>query len=138
SLEGVFAFKIQALNDDPSRLRDLSDMLELLRITGGKLDLTEVRAYFRMFDREDLLDELLRITAEDRTWRPALAHARSRTAADVRGQLHRGPFRPVSAIAVSSGRTSAQPRDRRSPDPPKPSCALVDDLRLQGNWRAAA
>jgi hypothetical protein len=66
SLEGLFAFKIQALNDDPRRLRDLSDMLELLRAAGDRLDLAEVRSYFRMFDREALLDELLRVTAEDR------------------------------------------------------------------------
>jgi hypothetical protein len=62
----MFAYKIQALNDDPRRLRDLSDMLELLRAAGDRLDLAEVRSYFRMFDREALLDELLRVTAEDR------------------------------------------------------------------------
>jgi hypothetical protein len=63
----MLAYKIQALNDDPCRLRDLSDMLELLRAAGDRLDLPEVRSYFRMFDREALLDELPRVAAEDRT-----------------------------------------------------------------------
>jgi predicted nucleotidyltransferase len=64
SIEGLLGFKIQALNDDPSRLRDLSDMLELLRAADGQVDLDRVRGYFRLFDKEALLDDLLRAVAE--------------------------------------------------------------------------
>lgn len=66
SAEGLLAFKIQALNDDPNRIRDLSDMLELLRVAHGQVDLDQIRAYFRLFDRESLLDDLLRAATERR------------------------------------------------------------------------
>ncbi len=60
SAEGLIGFKLQALVNDPSRTRDLEDIRALLRANRGRLDTAEMRGYFRLFDREALLDELLR------------------------------------------------------------------------------
>lgn len=59
SLEGLIGLKIQAFNDDQRRLRDVIDMIELFKINRGRLDLDEVRTYFRLFDHEALLDDIL-------------------------------------------------------------------------------
>ena len=59
SAEGLIGFKLQALVNDPSRSRDLEDIRALLRGQRGKLDLDEVAGYFALFDRKELLDELL-------------------------------------------------------------------------------
>jgi len=58
-VEGLIGFKIQSYADDPRRLRDLSDIMELLRRHRTVLDMDAVRRYFALFDREDLLDEIL-------------------------------------------------------------------------------
>jgi predicted nucleotidyltransferase len=61
SLEGLIGLKIQAYTDDPvRRLRDLTDMMELIKINRDRLDLDEIRSYFRLFERENLLDDILR------------------------------------------------------------------------------
>jgi hypothetical protein len=60
SAEGLIGFKLQGLVNDPSRTQDLEDIRALLRANPAALDMEEVRAYFRLFDRESLLDELLR------------------------------------------------------------------------------
>ncbi len=60
SVEGLIGLKIQAFNDDPRRIRDLDDMIQLLKINRDGLNLDEVRAYFRLFDRETLLNDILR------------------------------------------------------------------------------
>jgi hypothetical protein len=60
SVEGLIGFKLQALVNEPRRGRDRDDILELLRAGRGKLDMQEVRSYFDLFDRGELLDELLR------------------------------------------------------------------------------
>lgn len=60
SAEGLVGFKLQALVNDPSRTRDLEDIRALLRANRGSLDMVELRSYFQLFDREALLDELLR------------------------------------------------------------------------------
>jgi len=57
--EGLIGFKLQALVNDPSRTQDLEDIRALLRANRASLDLERVREYFRIFDREPLLDELL-------------------------------------------------------------------------------
>lgn len=57
--EGLIAFKLQALVNDPSRGRDLDDIRALLRNNVGTLDMARVRRYFGIFDREALLDELV-------------------------------------------------------------------------------
>ena len=59
SAEGLIAFKLQAVANDPGRTRDLDDIRALLANNRGTLDLSEVREYFRLFNREPLLDELL-------------------------------------------------------------------------------
>jgi hypothetical protein len=59
SLEGLIAFKLQGFVNDPDRRQDLEDIRALLRANTGSVDLARVRDYFRLFDRESLLDELL-------------------------------------------------------------------------------
>jgi len=59
SAEGLIGFKLQALVNDPRRTQDLEDIRALLRANPDNLDMREVREYFRLFDREPQLDELL-------------------------------------------------------------------------------
>lgn len=59
SAEGLIGFKLQAMVNNPSRGRDLDDIRALLRAQRGKLNMAEVRDYFALFDRKELLDELL-------------------------------------------------------------------------------
>jgi hypothetical protein len=59
SLEGLIAFKLQGFVNDPRRTQDLEDIRALLRANKSAVNLTEVRDYFRVFDREALLDEIL-------------------------------------------------------------------------------
>lgn len=56
--EGLVAFKLQAYVNDPARVRDLDDIRALLRANRGSIDMDEVRGYFKLFDREDVFDEL--------------------------------------------------------------------------------
>ncbi len=60
SAEGLIGFKLQALKNDPSRIRDIDDIRKLLRAGNGKLDMAEVTGYFDLFDSADLLRELMR------------------------------------------------------------------------------
>jgi hypothetical protein len=46
-------------HDDARRTQDLEDTRSLLRANRTTLGIAEVREYFRLFDRESLLDELL-------------------------------------------------------------------------------
>jgi hypothetical protein len=59
STEGLIGFKLQGLVNDPRRTQDLEDIRALLRANRGTLDMNEVREYFRLFERESLLNELL-------------------------------------------------------------------------------
>lgn len=59
-VEGLIGLKIQAFSDDSRRIRDLDDIIQLLKINRGKLNLDEVRSYFRLFERESVLDDILR------------------------------------------------------------------------------
>lgn len=59
SAEGLIGFKLQALVNAPERGRDRQDILDLLRAGRGRLDMQEVRRYFDLFDRAELLDEFL-------------------------------------------------------------------------------
>ena len=61
-VEGLLGLKIQAFNDNPARLRDLQDIIDLVRTHRDRLNLDEVRAYFRLFDREIVLDDILQAT----------------------------------------------------------------------------
>lgn len=58
SAEGLIAFKLQGYVNDPARVRDLDDLRALLKANAGRLDMDEVRRYFALFDREDLLEAL--------------------------------------------------------------------------------
>lgn len=57
--EGLIGFKLQGWVNDARRTQDLEDIRSLLRAHRATLDMAEVREYFRLFDREPLLDELL-------------------------------------------------------------------------------
>jgi hypothetical protein len=59
SAEGLIAFKLQGFVNDPARQRDLEDIRALLRTHRLVLNMSEVRGYFTLFDRETLLDELI-------------------------------------------------------------------------------
>lgn len=63
SAEGLIGFKLQAFVNEPRRTQDLEDIRMLLGAHVASMDMEEVREYFRLFDRESLLDELLRKTA---------------------------------------------------------------------------
>lgn len=60
SVEGLIGFKLQALENDPRRTQDLEDIRALLRANRATLDMAKTREYFQLFQRESLLDELLR------------------------------------------------------------------------------
>jgi hypothetical protein len=60
SAEGLIGFKLQGLVNDPHRTQDLEDIRALLRANRAMLDMEQVRGYFRLFERESLLDDLLR------------------------------------------------------------------------------
>jgi hypothetical protein len=62
SAEGLIAFKLQGVVNNPRRTQDLEDIKALLRANRETLNLNEVREYFRLFDREHLLDDLLNET----------------------------------------------------------------------------
>jgi hypothetical protein len=59
SAEGLIGFKLQAIVNDPRRTQDLEDIRALLRANRTTLDMAEVHEYFRLFDREPLLQEIL-------------------------------------------------------------------------------
>lgn len=59
STEGLIGFKLQAMINNPRRTQDMEDIRALLRENRDAINITEVREYFRLFDRETLLDELL-------------------------------------------------------------------------------
>ncbi len=59
SAEGLIGFKLQAMVNNPSRSRDLEDIRALLRAQRDRLNMAEVREYFAMFDRVEMLDGLL-------------------------------------------------------------------------------
>lgn len=59
SAEGLIGFKLQALVNNPSRARDLEDIRALLRAQRGRLNMSEVQEYFALFNRQEMLNELL-------------------------------------------------------------------------------
>lgn len=58
-LAGLVAFKPQGLVNDPRRTQDLEDIRALLRANRDTVDMVELRGYFRLFDREALLDDIM-------------------------------------------------------------------------------
>ncbi len=59
SAEGLIAFKLQGWVNDPRRGQDLEDIRALIRANHGTMNMDEVRTYFRLFDHEPLLQEIL-------------------------------------------------------------------------------
>lgn len=59
SAEGLIGFKLQGWVNNPRRTQDLEDIRALLRANRSTLLMQEIREYFRLFDREPLLDEIL-------------------------------------------------------------------------------
>jgi hypothetical protein len=59
SPEGLIGLKLQALVNDPRRTQDLADIRALIRANRATLDMAQVRDFFRLFDRESWLEELL-------------------------------------------------------------------------------
>lgn len=60
--EGLIGFKLQGWVNDSRRTQDLEDIRALLRTHRTTLDIPQVREYFRLFNQESLLDELLQQT----------------------------------------------------------------------------
>lgn len=58
-VEGLMGFKLQGYVNDASRARDLEDIRALLQVHRASLDMDELREYFALFNREELLNELL-------------------------------------------------------------------------------
>jgi len=59
SVEGLIGFKLQGFVNDVMRARDLDDIRALLKIHRASLDMDELREYFALFDKAELLNELL-------------------------------------------------------------------------------
>jgi predicted nucleotidyltransferase len=59
SLEGLIAFKLQGFVNDSRRTQDIEDIRALLRANRSAVDMEEVRSFFRLFEREALLDGIL-------------------------------------------------------------------------------
>lgn len=59
SAEGLIGFKLQGWVNDPRRTQDLEDIRAVLRANRSTLQIDEVRRYFDLFGRSELLDELL-------------------------------------------------------------------------------
>lgn len=67
SAEGLIGFKLQGYVNNPRRTRDLDDIRSLLQANRHDLDLTEVRQYFELFGKIDVLDTLLKEQDDDAT-----------------------------------------------------------------------
>lgn len=64
-VEGLIGFKLQGYVNNPRRTRDLDDIRSLLRANRGNLDIAEVRQYFELFGKAELLDALLKEGDDD-------------------------------------------------------------------------
>jgi len=59
--EDIIGLKVQASSNDPSRyLQDMADIKALLQLHCASLDTDALREYFKLFNREDELDGLLK------------------------------------------------------------------------------
>ena len=59
SVEGLIGFKLQGFVNDATRTRDLDDIRALLQIHRASLNMDELREYFGLFNKPELLNELL-------------------------------------------------------------------------------
>jgi hypothetical protein len=60
SVEALIGFKLQGFVNDPTRARDLEDIRALLNTHRTSLNMGELQEYFALFDRAELLHDLLR------------------------------------------------------------------------------
>jgi predicted nucleotidyltransferase len=60
-IEDLIGLKLQALANDPKNrfAIDAADIQRLLKLHRNRLDIGLVREYFRLFEKEDLLNEWL-------------------------------------------------------------------------------
>jgi hypothetical protein len=60
--EDLIGLKLQAIVNDPANRYgvDAPDIQQLLKLHGSSMDMDLVRDYFRLFEKEDLLDEWLK------------------------------------------------------------------------------
>jgi hypothetical protein len=70
SAEGLIGFKLQAWVNDRRRGQDIQDIRKLLSANRDALNLGEIREYFRLFEREALLEQLLSDLAADGVQEP--------------------------------------------------------------------
>ena len=59
SAEGLIGLKLQGFVNNPRRTRDIDDIRALIAANRDTLDIAEIRDYFRLFDKESLLEDLL-------------------------------------------------------------------------------
>ena len=59
SVEGLIGFKLQGFANDATRTRDLDDIRALFKIHHASLDMDEVRNYFALFNKAELLNDLV-------------------------------------------------------------------------------
>lgn len=59
NVEGLIGFKLQAFANDATRTRDVDDIRALFKMHRASLNLEELRVYFALFDKTELLHELL-------------------------------------------------------------------------------
>ena len=64
--EDLIGLKVQAISNDPENryLIDKPDIQRLLKLHRDKMDMELVREYFRVFEKEELLDEWLQEIAQ--------------------------------------------------------------------------
>ena len=56
----ILALKLQGFVNNPRRTQDLEDIKALIAANRQVLKMDEVRDYFRLFNREALLEEILK------------------------------------------------------------------------------
>ena len=59
SVEGLIGFKLQGFVNAATRTRDVDDIRALLKIHRTSLNMNEVREYFALFNKPELLHDLL-------------------------------------------------------------------------------
>jgi hypothetical protein len=59
STEGLIGLKLQDFVNNPRRTQDLEDIKALIAANRQALKMDEVGEYFRLFNRETLLEEIL-------------------------------------------------------------------------------
>ncbi len=59
SVEGLIAFKLQGFVNDATHTGDLDDIRALLKPHRASLNMDELREYFALFNKPELLNELL-------------------------------------------------------------------------------